>query len=395
MTEALQGITVLEVSGTSPGSFCAMMLACMGAEVLKIEPPATHERGRWGVGAYLDRNKKSLGLDLNSAAGQEILHRLAGSADVLVESFQPGAMQRLNADYPTLSRINPRLIYCSLSGYGQSGPYRDLPGADVTYLAMSGVLDLIGEADRPPAIPLNLIADYGGAAIHGAVGILLALYARGNSGRGQHVDVSHLDATLSMLAASPLMVPFFDGGVTPRRGQGPYSGRYAFYTTYETQDGKRLSVGSSEPWLWKNLCEALGRPDLSRYARGPEHLTRGPTPEEARVREELQAVFRQRGRDDWLAYLADKNVCVSAVNSLSEVFEDPQVQHRNMLVQPEASAGEGQDNRQVGMGIKLSDTPGRVRHPAPQPRQHTDEILSSLGYGESDLKSLRQQRVVG
>ena len=391
MTDALQGTTVLEVSGTSSGSFCTMLLSCMGAEVLKIEPPDVGERPV--VSAYLDRNKKSLGLNLDSAAGQEILHKLASGADVLVESFQPGAMQQINADYPTLSRINPRLIYCSLSGYGQTGPYRELPGSDVTYLAISGVLGLIGEADRPPAIPLDLIADYGGAAMHGAVGILMALYARGNSGRGQHVDVSHLDATLSMLAASPLMVPFFDGGVLPRRGQGPYSGRYAFYTTYEAQDGKLLSVGSSEPWLWKNLCEALGRPDLSRYSRGPEHLTRGPTPEESQVREQLQAIFRQRSRDDWLAYLADKNVCVSAVNSLSEVFEDPQVQHRNMLVEHEGP--NGKPTRQVGMGIKLSDTPGHVRHPAPQPGQHTDEILSSLGYGASDLTSLREQRAVG
>lgn len=391
MTDALQDTTVLEMSGTNPGSFCTMMLACMGAEVLKIEAPDMGERQI--VSAYLDRNKKSLGLDLSSTAGQEVLHKLAGSADVVVESFQPGAMQQLNADYPTLSRINPRLIYCSLSGYGQTGPYRDLPGSDITYLAMSGVLGLIGEADRPPAIPLDLIADYGGAAMHGVVGILLALYARDNSGRGQHVDVSHLDATLSMLAASPLMGPFFDGGVTPRRGQGPYSGRYAFYTTYETQDGKLLSVGSSEPWLWKNLCEALGRPDLSQYSRGPEHLTRGPTPEEAQVREALQTVFRQRSRDDWLAYLADKNVCVSAVNTLSEVFEDPQVQHRNMLVEHEGP--DGKPTRQVGMGIKLSDTPGRFRRPVPQPGQHTDEILSGLGYGKSDLKSLREQHVVG
>ena len=389
--DALQGTTIVEVAGTTSGSFCTMVLACMGAEVLKIEAPDTGERPV--VGAYLDRNKKSLGLDLYSAAGQEILRRLAGAADVLVESFRPGAMQQLNAEYPTLSRINPRLVYCSLSGYGQSGPYRDLPGSDITYLAMSGVLDLIGEVDRPPAIPLNLIADYGAAAMHGAAGILMALYARGNSGRGQHVDVSHLDATLSMLAASPLMVPFIDGGVTPWRGQGPYSGRYAFYTTYETQDGKLLSVGSSEPWLWRNLCEALGRPDLSNYCRGPEHLTRGPTAKEAQVREELQAVFRQRSRNEWLVYLADKNVCVAAVNRLSEVFDDPQVRYRDMLVHHENA--EGNPGRQVGMGIKLSDTPGRYRFAAPQPGQDTDEILSGLGYGEGDLKSLRQRRVAG
>ena len=391
MQDALQGITVVEVAGTASGSFCTMVLACMGAEVLKIEAPDSGERPV--TGTYLERNKKSLGLDLDSVAGQEILHRMASAADVLVESHRPGAMQELNADYVTLSRINPRLIYCSLSGYGQTGPYRDLPGSDITYLAMSGVLELIGEVDRPPAIPLDLIADYGGAAMHGAAGILMALYARGNSGRGQHVDVSHLDATLSMLAASPLMDPYFDRGVAPRRGQGPYSGRYAFYTTYETRDGKLLSVGSSEPWLWRNLCEALGRPDLSSYSRGPEHLTRGPTAEEARVREELQGVFRQRNRDEWLAHLADKNVCVGAVNDLSEVFDDPQVRHRDMLVHH--ADAEGKPARQVGMPIKLSDTPGRFRWPAPRPGQHTDEILSALGYGEEDVNSLRQRGVAG
>ena len=390
MTDALQGTTVVEVAGTDAGSFCAMVLACMGAEVLKVEAPDTADR--LAVGAYLDRSKKSLGLDLDSPAGQDILRKLAAGADVLVESLPPGAMQRYHADYAALSRINPRLVYCSLSGYGQTGPYRDLPGSDITYLAMSGVLDLIGEVDRPPDIPLNLIADYGGA-MHGAAGILMALYARGQSCRGQHVDASLLDATLSMLAASPLMVPFFDGGVTPRRGQGPYSGRYAFYTTYRTQDDKLLSVGSSEPWLWRNLCAALGRPDLSSYSRGPEHLTRGPTAEEARVREELQAAFLQRSRDEWLAYLADKNVCVAPVNSLSEVFDDPQVRERGMLVYEEDA--EGNAGRQVGMGIKLSDTPGRFQSPAPQPGQHTDEILSRLGYCEGEVESLRRQRVTG
>ena len=391
MTDALQGTTVVEVAGTASGSFCTMVLAAMGAEVLKIEAPDAGERPH--AGAHLDRNKKSLGLDLDCAAGQEVLHRLAGVADVLVESLRPGAMRQLKADYPTLSRLNPRLIYCSLSGYGHTGPRRDAPGSDITCLATSGVLDLIGEIDRPPAIPLNVIADYGGGAMHGAAGILMALYARSHSGRGQHVDVSHLDATLSMLAASPLMEPFFDRGVTPRRGVGPYSGRYAFYTTYETRDGKRLSVGSSEPWLWRNLCEALGRPDLSSYCRGPEHLTRGPTEKETWVREQLQGVFRQQTRDYWVAHLADKNVCVGAVNSLSEVFADPQVRHRDMLVHDETA--EGKPDRHVGTAVRLSDTPGRSRYPAPQPGQHTEEILAGLGYGEGDVTGLRQRGVAG
>src|SRR5574341_1232624 len=188
MAGALAGITVLELTRVSPGSFCTMMLADMGAEVLKIEtPPALSPGAGSGTSAgsvrqaafsYLNRNKRSLGLNLKAPEGQAILHQLAAQADVLVEGFRPGVMQRLNADYATLSAINPRLVYCSLSGFGQDGPYRDLPAHDLNYLGLSGVLHLIGEVGRPPAIPLNIIADYGGAAMHGVVGILLALPRR-------------------------------------------------------------------------------------------------------------------------------------------------------------------------------------------------------------------------
>jgi crotonobetainyl-CoA:carnitine CoA-transferase CaiB-like acyl-CoA transferase len=321
------------------------------------------------------------------------LNRLAAQADVLVEGFRPGVMQRLNADYATLSRLNPRLVYCSLSGFGQHGPYRDLPAHDLNYLAISGVLNLIGEVGRAPAIPLNIIADYGGAAMHGVVGILLALYARHRTGRGQHVDVAYLDATLSLLAATPLLANAFADGVLPQRGQGPYTGLYAFYTTYETQDGRRLSVGCSEPWLWENLCKALGRPELARYYRRPEHLTRAPSPEEASVRNQLQAIFLQRTRADWLAYLADKNVCIGPVNTPPEVFADPQVQHRQMLLTHRTA--DGTVVQQAGIALKLSDTPGSVRHLGPRLGQHTDEVLSELGYAQDDRERLRAQGIVG
>jgi crotonobetainyl-CoA:carnitine CoA-transferase CaiB-like acyl-CoA transferase len=302
-------------------------------------------------------------------------------------------MQRLNADYATLSQLNPRLVYCSLSGFGQDGPYRDRPAHDLNYLAISGVLNLIGETGRPPAIPLNIIADYGGAAMHGVVGILLALFARHRTGRGQHVDVAYLDATLSLLAATPLMANAFADGVMPQRGHGPYTGLYAFYTTYETQDGRRLSVGCSEPWLWDNLCKALGRPDLARYYRRIEHLTRAPTPEEASVRAQLQAIFLQRTRDDWLAYLADKNVCIGPVNTAAEVFADPQVQHRQMLLAHRTADGEVV--QQAGIALKLSDTSGSVRHLGPRLGQHTDDVLAALGYGQDDRERLRAQGTVG
>ena len=403
MAGALAGTTVLELTRVSPGSFCTMILADMGADVLKIEtPPALSPESGSGMSArterqaafsYVNRNKRSLGLNLKAPEGQAILHQLAAGADVLVEGFRPGVMQRLNADYATLSRRNPRLVYCSLSGFGQDGPYRDRPAHDLNYLALSGVLNLIGAVDRPPAIPLNIIADYGGATMHGVVGILLALFARHRTGRGQHVDVAYLDATLSLLAATPLMANAFVDGVMPQRGHGPYTGLYAFYTTYETQDGRRLSVGCSEPWLWDNLCKALGRPDLTHYYRRIEHLTRAPSPEEVSVREQLQAIFLQRTRDDWLAYLADKNVCIGPVNTATEVFTDPQVQHRQMLLAHRTAAGEVV--QQAGIALKLSDTPGSVRHLGPRLGQHTDEVLSVLGYSQDDRERLRVQGIVG
>ncbi len=222
MPGPLEGIKILELIRVAPGAFCTMMLADMGAEVLKIETPPT-DASEAGAGQataearraafqFVNRNKQSIAINLKHPAGQKILHQLAADADVLVEGFRPGVMARLGGDYATLSQINPRLIYCSLSGFGQDGPYRDLPAHDINYLSIGGVLNLIGEPDRPPAIPLNIIADYAGASMHGAVGILLALLARQQTGRGQWVDVSYLDTTISLLAATPMVRNFFFNG---------------------------------------------------------------------------------------------------------------------------------------------------------------------------------------
>jgi alpha-methylacyl-CoA racemase len=404
MVDALQGTIVLELSRVSPGAFCTMMLADMGADVLKVEmPPSVSTGAGSGVSAsdarqaafsYTNRNKRSLGLDLKTPQGQNILHQLAAEADVLVEGFRPGVMQRLQADYETMRHINPRLVYCSVSGFGQNGPYRDLPAHDLNYLAMSGALDLIApSADAPPEIPMNLVADYGGAAMHGVVGILLALYAREQTGRGQHVDISYLDTTISLLSATLLLERYFVDGIAPQRGNGPYTGQYAFYTTYETKDGKLLSVGCTEPWLWGNLCGALGRPDLERFYRHEGHLVRGPNAEERDVREQLQGIFRQRTRDEWIDMLVDQNVCIAPVNTLEEVFLDPHVQQRQMVMDFQTASGDAV--RQVGMGVKLSDTPGRIRHEGPWLGQHTDEVLAGLGYHQREIEALRQQRVVG
>ena len=404
MADALQGTKVLELTRVSPGAFCTMLLADMGAEVLKIEtPPSVSPETGSGVSSsdakqaafsYINRNKRSMGLNLKAPQGQKILHELAAEADVLVEGFRPGVMQRLGCGYDALSQINPRLVYCSLSGFGQDGPYRDLPAHDLNYLAISGVLNLIGpSAEAAPSIPLNLIADYGGASMHGVVGILLALFAREQTGRGQYVDIAYLDATISLLSATLLMDRYVTDGVMPQRGQGPYTGQYAFYTTYETKDERLLSVACSEPWLWANLCKALERPEFERFYRHSGHIERAPNAEERQVRDALQAIFRQRTRDEWVAFLADKNVCIGPVNTTEEAFNDPHIRHRQMVIEHEDAAFG--TVRQAGIGIKLRDTPGRLRHVAPRLGQHTDDVLGHLGYSAEAIDALRQHQVVG
>jgi crotonobetainyl-CoA:carnitine CoA-transferase CaiB-like acyl-CoA transferase len=269
-----------------------------------------------------------------------------------------------------------------------------LPAHDLNYLAISGVLNLIApSAEAAPSIPLNLIADYGGASMHGVVGILLALFARFHTGRGQHVDIAYLDSTISLLSATLLLEKYRTDGVAPQRGNGPYTGQYAFYTTYETQDGKRLSVGCSEPWLWGNLCKALGRSDLELYYRHAGHLERAPTAEEREVREQLQAIFRQRTSQEWVELLADKNVCIGPVNTPQEVFDDPHVRHRQMVVDVDNAGAKGV--RQVGVGVKLSETPGRIRHVGPRIGQHTSEVMRTLGYTHAEIEALQQQHVIG
>src|ERR671924_1124573 len=213
----MDGIKILELARVPPAEMPAMILADMGAEVLKIETPE-HERPtgdewvRRTIHAFTNRNKRSITLNMKTAEGQAIFRKLAATADVIVEGFRPGVMKRLGADYETIRALNPRIVYCSLSGFGQDGPYRDYPAHDMNYLSLTGVLGLIGEADRKPAIPLNLIADYAGATMHGALGIMLALFARERTGRGQYVDVAYLDTTVHLLAATPNMRFFFSDG---------------------------------------------------------------------------------------------------------------------------------------------------------------------------------------
>ncbi|HEU5321533.1 MAG TPA: CaiB/BaiF CoA-transferase family protein [Methylomirabilota bacterium] len=394
---ALDGIRILELARVPPAELPGMMLADMGAEVLKIESPDPErpqgpEWVRRTIHTFTNRNKRSLTLDMKAPEGQAIFRRLAAGADVVVEGFRPGVMKRLGADYETVRALNPRIVYCSLSGFGQDGPYRDYPAHDMNYLSLAGVLGLIGEPGRKPVIPLNIIADYAGASLHGALGIMLALFARERTGRGQHVDVAYLDTTVSLLAATPNMRFFFSDGIAPRRGEGFLGGSYPYYAIYETRDGKLLTIGCTEPWLWANFCQAIGRPDLVRFARKPEQFVRAADAEEEAARQEIEAIIRTRDRDDWYERLVEADVCVGKVYDVEEMVHDPQIGHRGMIVDVEHPT-QGRV-RQFGVAIKLSDTPGAARRAAPLGGEHTDEVLKDLGLGADEIAALRARRVV-
>ncbi len=392
----LDGIKVLELARVPPAEMPGMFFADMGADVLKIDTPPDSDEGednrRRAAFAYVNRNKRSLALNLKAAEGKAVFQKLAAKADVVVEGFRPGVTKRLGADYETLSALNPRLVYCSLSGFGQNGPYRDYPAHDGNYLSLAGVLGLIGEPDRKPVFPLNLVADYAGASMHGALGVMLALFSRERTGRGQHVDVSYLDTSVALLAATPNMRFFWSDGWAPKRGEGFLGGSYPYYAIYETKDGKLLTIGCTEPWLWENFCRAIDRPHFVRFARQSDQLVRAANDEEVKCREEIEAIIRTRTRDEWYDYLVKADVCVGKVYDPEEMVRDPQVLARDMVV--ELHHPRHGKVTQFGQPIKLSETPGSVRTVAPFSGEHTDEVLRELGLSAGEITTLRDKKVV-
>jgi alpha-methylacyl-CoA racemase len=392
----LDGIKILELARVPPAELPGMFLADMGADVLKIDTPPEEreddEARRRAAFVYVNRNKRSLALNLKAPEGRAIFTRLATTADIIVEGFRPGVMKRLGADYESIKALNPRIIYCSLSGFGHNGPYRDFPAHDGNYLSLAGVLGLIGEPGRKPVFPLNLVADYAGASMHGALGIMLALYARERTGRGQHVDVSYLDTSVALLAATPNMRFFWSDGLAPKRGEGFLGGSYPYYAVYETADGKLLTIGCTEPWLWANFCKAIDRPDFIKFARQADQFVRAANADEVRCREAIEAIIRTRTRDEWYDFLTKADVCVGKVYDPEEMVRDPQVHARDMVVEmhhPRYGA-----ITQFGQPIKLSETPGGARTTAPYAGEHTDEVLQELGMKKAEIDALRDKQVV-
>ncbi len=391
----LEGIKILDLSRLAPGPFCSMMLGDFGADVLLVEAPADGKLAGLVLGqrnvdeekvrAYnmMGRNKRSIVLNLREQEAREIFYRLADDADVVLEGFRPGVVKRLGVDYETLIARNPRLVYCSLSGFGQTGPYSGLVGHDINYISIGGALGMIGWPDTPPAIPMNLLADFAGGGMHAAYGILAALLARERTGRGQHVDIAMSDGVMYLLAS--LAGNVLMGGASPTRGGTALNGQVPFYNVYECSDGGWISIGSLEPHFWANLCKVMGREDFI------------PHQWDSSKRAEIAAHFRERfaskTRDEWFEVLKQTDICAGPVYSLEEALRDPHNLARQMVVDVDhPTLG---TVRHVGIGTKLSETPGSVRSTAPRPGQHTDDVLGRLGFDVGAVASLKERGVVG
>jgi alpha-methylacyl-CoA racemase len=376
---ALAGLRVLELDGHLPAQLAAMYLGDFGADVVKVTPPRAARPRRPPVerrARVLDRNKRALALDLKTADGRHAFYRLIDTADVLIECFRPGTAARLGADYATLAARQPRLVYCSLSGYGQSGPYRDLPGHDVNYLAFAGAL-LPRREGEPPTVQPHMLADLLGAQ-QVISGVLLALVARAASGLGQHVDVALHDAALSLMAGlapellSAAVPPAHTAAVTTSGDAVPC------YGIYPAADG-HVSLGALEEWTWANFCRAVEREDLipAQYATGAEG---------ERVREELRALFRTRSRADWFALLAAREVSCTPLRTLAEALADPATAARGMA--PLVDDPRHGPLRQVGAAPRLGGTPAQPPRPAPALGQDTTTILAELGYDAAEIAAL-------
>jgi crotonobetainyl-CoA:carnitine CoA-transferase CaiB-like acyl-CoA transferase len=292
-------------------------------------------------------------------------------------------VQRLGVDYQSLSRVNPRLVYCSISGYGQTGPLSSRAGHDVNYLAHSGALELIGEAGRPPCIPGVQIADIAGGSLQAVVGILLALQAREKTGRGQHVDISMTDGMIGLLT-----IPFFlqqrDGSV-PQRGAAMLSHRFGCYNVYETADGRHISIGAVELRFWKRLCEQLKVPQYTDLQYDEDRRTE--------IIDALGQVFRQKTLAEWESVLQDVDACWAAVRTVEEVAGDPHFCERQMIIDDAAPSGSAGGGYAPGIGVKLGGTPGSIRIPAAGFGQDTGQVLRELGYSDDQIRSLKEKGV--
>ncbi len=398
MSLPLEGVRVLDLSRLLPGGFCSLLLADLGADVVKVEdtgmgdyvrwaPPyydGAHESARSALFLSLNRNKRSIRLNLKHEGGRDALLRLVRDADVVLESFRPGVLDRLGVGYERMREENPGIVYCAITGYGQDGPKRDAAGHDMNYLGLVGLLGLTGEGGGEPVQAAGQIADIGGGALMAAVGILAALRERdgggpageSGSGLGQIVDVSMADGALSWLGM--VAGAYLADGNVPRRGDLPLAGAAVCYRPYECSDGW-ISLGALEPKFWQAFCRGVGREDLI------ERQFERPGSDAHR---EIQGIFKARTRADWEEFARDHDCCLEPVLELDEALSSELVSAREMVVEIDQPGVAG-PVRLLGIPVKLGRTPGHhARLPGPVLGEHTEELLRAAGYDAEQVAGL-------
>jgi len=387
----LASLKVLDFSTLLPGPFASLLLADMGAEVLRIESPTRmdllrvlppHDQGVSASHAYLNRNKRSLALDLKQPEALEVIRQLVLDYDIVLEQFRPGVMERLGLGYEALKALNPKLIYVSITGYGQTGPYRERAGHDINYLALAGLASYTGRQDSGP-LPLGIqAADIAGGSLHGVIGLLAAVIARQHSGLGQHLDVSMTDCAFSLNAMAG--AGYLACGVEPQREDQMLNGG-SFYDYYRSRDGRWLSVGSLEPGFMQALCGALGRPELAGQGLSPR-----PEQQQA-LKQALQIEFEKRDFAELCELFAALDACVEPVLSLSEALAHPQLQARQLVTQ--VPRGDGSAQAQMACPLKFSQGLPEPRHIGAAVGAHSEQVLRELGYSPERIDQLRRAKV--
>lgn len=379
MTRPLDGIRVLDSAHQYPGPYCSMLLSDLGAEVIKVERPKTGDTARRLPGFFrsINRGKKSITLDLKRTEAQEIFYRLVKTADVLTEGFRPGVTCRLGIDYTTLEKINTRLIYCSISGFGQDGSYKDLPGHDLNYMALSGMMEAFKDKEGNYIHPKVAIGDLS-SGMFAVIGILAALQAREKTGKGQYVDVSMFDGLLSWMSTS--MGVYHDTG----RAFRIYDPGYGIFNG---SDGKSFTLGiAHEDWFWNRLCTAVGL-DEYKELKNTERASR-----RKELVEKLQSVFDTKPADEWVTMLTKADVPIARIQSASEIADDPHVKARRSI--QEVMLKSGEKNKQIVFPVRLSATPAKIQGPPPELGQHTDGILKEVGYSEEEISEFKKKGII-
>ncbi len=392
MNGPLASLKILDFSTLLPGPFASLLLADMGAQVLRVESPSRmdlvrvlppHVDGTSASHAYLNRNKRCIALDLKQAEAVEVVKQLVQEYDIVLEQFRPGVMDKLGVGYEALKAINPKLIYVSITGYGQTGPLRDRAGHDINYLALAGVASYTGRRESGP-LPLGVqLADIGGGSLHGVMGLLAAVIHRQQTGEGQQVDVSMTDCAFSLHGMAG--AGYLAAGVEPEM-EGLALNGGSFYDYYRTRDGRWFSVGSLEPQFMQQFCAAIGRPELAARGLSPK------AEDQQALKREIAIAFEKHDFSEWQARFAALDACVEPMLSIAEAVEHPQLRERGVVTQ--VPTGQGGEQPQIACPIRFSAGLPEPRHIGAALGAHTAEVMAELGYTDEQVAALKAAKII-